>query len=203
MKQENEPGIEEFLEQKQGDRETVPGVFTLASSKAADKMGRYLLPEPEMWVLKVVQAAVRAKAAQLDFKFGRNKTTVRIGGGEAWSLSDLKDCLESIDNALPSHGELLLALRSLASTHDFTLKDETGNQLQYIEEKLSSAEDGRGSSYRLQLVVKHRKQKGDFRTHSNGPQTQPKSPSHPPPHPTNNPTPSEYKIKQEPNNYHP
>lgn len=138
-------------------------MFTLASSKAADKMARYLLPEPEMWVLKVVQAAVRAKADKLEFKFGRNKTTVRLAGGEAWSLLELKGSLESLDSSIPSHGELMLGLRSLASTHDFILRDEKGDRLRFVDEVLSYSENGRSSAYSLQMEVRRRKRKSEFR----------------------------------------
>ena len=110
-----------------------------------------------------MQAAVQAKADKLDFKFGRNKTLVQIAGGEAWSLLGLQGSLENLDGASPSHSELLVGLRSLASTHEFILRDDKGDSLRWVGDVLSYTKNGHTRGSALQMEVRRRKRRSGFR----------------------------------------
>jgi hypothetical protein len=65
------------------------GSFRIQAEKALEKLSRFTLPGPGLWVLKMVQAAVRLKAKQIEFTFERRKVKVRFDNLAAWEAESL------------------------------------------------------------------------------------------------------------------
>lgn len=69
------------------------GEFQLDAQKAIEKLSRFALPEPGLWVLKMVQAAVCLGVETIDFTFQRRKVTVGFANAGNWNAESLLEQL--------------------------------------------------------------------------------------------------------------
>ncbi|MFA7480588.1 MAG: hypothetical protein WC314_08800 [Vulcanimicrobiota bacterium] len=65
------------------------GEFQVALDKALEKLSRFSLPVPQLWVAKMVQAAVVIGAPKVDFVFERRKVTVTFANVRGWEAENL------------------------------------------------------------------------------------------------------------------
>lgn len=69
--------IDRFLEEQAGGGSSLEtSEFTIDQARALEKLSESLLPDPALWVVKMVQAAVSGDAEAIDFKFERNRFEV-------------------------------------------------------------------------------------------------------------------------------
>ena len=96
--------------------------FTLNPEAAWRKLGSLQLPNPDAWILKVVQAAVISQAGSVRVTQTRKTTLILVGGVPSWSLHDL---LESLFEMKADKGEaieqLAVAVRALVSRPEHTV----------------------------------------------------------------------------------
>ena len=83
------------------------GHFTLAAG-AVTKMGRFSLPEPAYWLLKIVQAAFVSGAVEFIVKQTRAGTLIAFCPDQAFDVTALRAALESLDTS-PDLATSLLA----------------------------------------------------------------------------------------------
>ncbi|MAG56327.1 MAG: hypothetical protein CMJ83_08565 [Planctomycetes bacterium] len=75
------PTIEELIHGLKSDGRVVSrGRFTMDDDKAREKMRRYQLEDPRLYVLELVQAAVRRGATRIDFDIDANDVWMRCDG---------------------------------------------------------------------------------------------------------------------------
>lgn len=65
------------------------GEFRIAAEKALEKLSRFALPGPGLWVVKMLQAAVRAGAPSIEFVFERRRVSVKFENVENWDAGAL------------------------------------------------------------------------------------------------------------------
>ena len=65
------------------------GEFSLDPEKALEKLSLFSLPEPGLWVVKMVQAAVASGAPEIRFIFDRRMVTVKFQPAETWDAEEL------------------------------------------------------------------------------------------------------------------
>ena len=65
------------------------GNFRIQAEKALEKLSRFALPGPGLWVLKMVQAAVRLGVGQIDFTFQRRQVVVTFENRRNWDAEAL------------------------------------------------------------------------------------------------------------------
>jgi hypothetical protein len=69
------------------------GSITLHPEKALEKLAKFSLPESGFWVLKLVQAAVAAKAPAIEFKFLRKRVEIVFANVAGWRAGQILDFL--------------------------------------------------------------------------------------------------------------
>ncbi|HIB69180.1 MAG TPA: hypothetical protein EYO33_29865 [Phycisphaerales bacterium] len=70
-------GVEQYVQgliAEGGAKETLG--FTLDQARALKKLSKSQLPDEALWIVKMVQAAVRGEATEVDIRLGRNKVEV-------------------------------------------------------------------------------------------------------------------------------
>lgn len=87
--------------------------FTLDPAEALRKSGSHQLPKPELWLVKIVQAAVCAGAENIDIKLERACVKVSVRGGVFPSASEVAKQI-SFESTDSTQGHLLTGLRVLA-----------------------------------------------------------------------------------------
>jgi hypothetical protein len=103
------------------DTDTESLEFTLDQGRALQKLSQAQLPEQSLWTVKMVQAAVRGDAAEVDIKLGRNKIEVKFASTH-----------------LPSAKEIYQLVRSGQLTNDpFLLHLTTGIRTSFAGEGVS------------------------------------------------------------------
>ncbi|MCA9775810.1 MAG: hypothetical protein KC800_03805 [Candidatus Eremiobacteraeota bacterium] len=98
--------FEEFLQTFRGSGRLEPGGrFTIAADEAIRKLSRHALPRPGSWVLKIVQAGVRARCESIEIDIGQRVLSLKLNGSQArFSLSTLTRGL--LDPTFPTPGYL-------------------------------------------------------------------------------------------------
>ncbi|MCA9775826.1 MAG: hypothetical protein KC800_03885 [Candidatus Eremiobacteraeota bacterium] len=76
------------------------GEFRIAAEKALEKLSRFALPGPGLWVVKMLQAAVCAGAPSIEFTFERRRVSVKFENVEKWDAEALLHQMMGV--ALPS-----------------------------------------------------------------------------------------------------
>lgn len=76
------------------------GTFQLSPEKAIEKISRWRLRDPGLWVVKLVQAAVCAGAAEIQFNFARREVRARFSPPPDWEAEELLGLL--LSGAIPS-----------------------------------------------------------------------------------------------------
>lgn len=69
------------------------GGFTLDVAGARRKLSEFSLPQPGLWVVKLVQAAVAASSSKVAFTFSRKRVRVKISGARQWCPEKVRDLL--------------------------------------------------------------------------------------------------------------
>ena len=80
------------------------GEFRIAADKALEKLSRFALPGPGLWVVKMLQAAVCAGAPSIEFIFERRRVTVKFENVGNWDAGALLHQMMGV--ALPSQPAL-------------------------------------------------------------------------------------------------
>lgn len=153
--------FQEFLDSKTeiGQFHSASG-FTLSAAHAIEKLGQSLLTEPGDWVLKMVQAAVVAKASKLEFKQGRSQLTLTFDLASCECARDLPSTLfNPAGEANPFLTELNMGLRAVLSNYlmqvlvreDGPLEVWTWNGQGLVDEK---QEDSRVRERTFTIVLK-------------------------------------------------
>jgi hypothetical protein len=92
--------LENFLKEQQAEGVLdSQGKFTLAREKALEKLAAFQLPRETAWVLKVVQAAVRCGAPELDIRQTSTDTEFRFRCPDSWTLETLDAALVDPENS--------------------------------------------------------------------------------------------------------
>ena len=76
------------------------GEFRIAAEKALEKLSRFALPGPGLWVVKMLQAAVCAGAPSIEFTFERRRVSVKFENVGKWDAGALLHQMMGV--ALPS-----------------------------------------------------------------------------------------------------
>lgn len=97
------------------------GEFQLSPREAMEKLGRFVLPEPGFWVLKMVQAAVATGAEQISFTFSKRKVEVRFPNVGSWEAEVI--LRETLSGGISCDlGRRHLAIGLLGAATGFTQK---------------------------------------------------------------------------------
>lgn len=75
------------------ERETLN--FTIDQAQALHKLSRYQLPDRALWIVKMVQAAVRGEATEIDVRLGKRALQVKFDSPLLSSASELFDRVRS------------------------------------------------------------------------------------------------------------
>ena len=101
------------------------GTFTVNSRLAIEKMAKFQLPTPTHWLLKIVQAAVRAQSDHIKISLGVESTRITFRPGESWTPAQIEeDLLQPQPSPTPALYHLKQALWSagFAQAFPFQLK---------------------------------------------------------------------------------
>lgn len=151
--------LERYLQSHGEDGvEESTGSFTL-SSEASAKLGKFQLPFPGAWALKIVQAAVANDCQAIEVVCTRRDVQFRLLEGKAWSLKLLELAFSRPqDRQERPVGHLLTALRGLGlgESRDFSVS--------FGEEKLLWSEGFRRTQHTpasrgLTLQISHGRNK--------------------------------------------
>lgn len=147
--------IEEFLAQQgsEGDSEG-SGAFSISPEKALQKIATYQQAFPEVWLVKIIQAAVRAGSSGIDVKLTAEEARFCFEG-ESWSPELLEEAFHKPESTGdPALDHLLLGLWyvALGKDHPFTLVFPNQGALHWDGDRFQRRD---GSVYRLTLVVPH------------------------------------------------
>lgn len=107
--QDNE--LSEFLarEQTQGVLEQETGEFHINRLQAMKKLAAFSLPEPGLWLVKIVQAAVAAGADEVRVRLLRHKVKVDFSNPCQWSANKI---LGHLSGHIPSDARALFHLKA-------------------------------------------------------------------------------------------
>lgn len=96
--------LDDYLQQAvKGARFDSSGQFSVDYLKASDKLERFRLPSPSHYLLKAVQAAVLAGAAEVEVKVVGNATILRFLPGPASPLNQFEAVKAGLENPLEIH----------------------------------------------------------------------------------------------------
>ncbi|MFA5504577.1 MAG: hypothetical protein WC314_13220 [Vulcanimicrobiota bacterium] len=108
------------------------GEFTIAQSKAWEKLGAFQLPFPEAWVLKLVQAALAWGKSRVAVVQTREETRFDLFNVPDWAPTELERAIfDTQHKAEGSLNHLAVAVRALAlqRTRPFSLRYADGSQV--------------------------------------------------------------------------
>ncbi|MCA9779377.1 MAG: hypothetical protein KC800_21770 [Candidatus Eremiobacteraeota bacterium] len=71
------------------------GSITLNTVKAREKLSKFSFPEPGLWVVKILQAAVACGAPEIRFEFLRRKVNIRFANAAGWNADQILNLLTS------------------------------------------------------------------------------------------------------------
>ena len=84
--------LTDFLKQARSQGESLgTGSFSLHALKAAQKLAHYQLEQPGLWLVKLVQAAVAAKALDVRISLRRSGVEVRLAQPKSWQALEILD----------------------------------------------------------------------------------------------------------------
>lgn len=126
----NDP-VESFLHKHatDGTLEQTAASFTVHLSKAREKMSRFALDAPGLWVVKLAQAAVACGAPDVRFTFGRRKVTVKFANKGHWRADEILSGLAAVE--LPAKASLFhwtIGLLTVANRWQSALAWSCGGQ---------------------------------------------------------------------------
>ena len=82
--------LDSFLQgQAQGGQSLGTSAFSLNALKAREKLSRFALPEPGLWIVKLVQSAVAAGAEEIRVTFLRQKVEIEFTNTCQWEAEDI------------------------------------------------------------------------------------------------------------------
>lgn len=88
--------LEDYLESlSAGGGKREPLSFTLNQARALEKLSSSQLPDRALWIVKMVQAAVRGKATGIDIKLGRNRIEVQFDSAQVPRADELFELVRS------------------------------------------------------------------------------------------------------------
>lgn len=116
--------LDEFLQDLVAEHESDgSGKFMLAPDKALQKIASYQRPFPEVWLVKVVQAAVASESESIQIKLTRDETIITFQGGE-WGAEAFAESFhkpESTGEKALDHLLLGLWYVALGQDHPFRI----------------------------------------------------------------------------------
>lgn len=112
--------LSEYLDQEKRDGiSQESGVFNLNPAQAMQKLAQFALPEPGLWVVKLVQAAVAAGSDEVRIKFLRQKVIMAFKNSRQWDAEEILQML--LSGQIPKERELKhLQTGLLAATEGLT-----------------------------------------------------------------------------------
>lgn len=134
------------------------GTFTLAQEQAWKKLGSFQLPFPEAWVLKFVQAAVRAGLSELKVVQSRSDTQFFFEGPLDWGIRELERGLFDMEFEAPEAlRHLVVGIRALAgaSVRPFSVRFQGVPARHWDGSRFQQAEQVVASASSLVLSVSH------------------------------------------------
>lgn len=135
------------------------GQFRLDPEKALEKLSRFALPEPGLWVVKLLQAAVASGATQIKFTFERRLVSVDFIPPETWDAEDLMHELLSANTPSDSARRHLFAgILGAALGFSQEIAWACGDKVVIVDKNGPRAEDRGGAThgFRLQAKRPHR-----------------------------------------------
>lgn len=117
--------FEDFLKRQESGFLDSSGEFTISTHKALEKLAQFQLPNPAYWILKVLQAAVCARASQISVSLDRWLIKLSFDIDEEFSPADVQRAFGSLEPGVSASAELLGAgLRAVGvnSERKFALK---------------------------------------------------------------------------------
>jgi hypothetical protein len=132
------------------------GEFTIAQSKAWEKLGAFQLPFPEAWVLKLVQAALIENRGRVAVVQSREETRFSFRNVPDWTSTELEKAIfDTQYKAERSVNHLAIAVRALAlqRTRPFALQYADGSQVAWNGSAFTPLEPERPSPGTFTLTV--------------------------------------------------
>ncbi|MBS2033936.1 hypothetical protein JST97_03060 [bacterium] len=138
------------------------GQFSLSREKALEKLAAFQLPGEMDWLLKVVQAAVRADFLEIDLRLSKSQAEFRFSGACRWRLEDIEgsfyDPESGGDRSLQALKEALWSV-SLHNARPFCLVGENWPEALFWNGEQFSRQPANSANL-TRLTVSHRK-RGD------------------------------------------
>lgn len=134
------------------------GSFTLVQQKAWEKLGASQLPFPDAWVLKIIQAGVRAGVEAIEVVQSRTDTQFRFRGELDWSWPLVeRACLDLQYRPTPELEHLAVGIRALAksSQRPFSLNFGSSPTIIWNGVEFESAPSSRTLTWPFTLTVSH------------------------------------------------
>lgn len=145
--------LEEFLSESEREGQfDSEGVFGISRQKALQKVASLGLPFPYAWALKLVQAAVEAKARKFDIRLTTDRIEVEFPSKSEWDLAHLDQAFFLQESARDlAHDHLIRALWSLHKNFRFHLS--YGRQSLRWNGKAMEFEEGAEACTTVRLTV--------------------------------------------------
>ncbi|MCA9794929.1 MAG: hypothetical protein KC910_24140 [Candidatus Eremiobacteraeota bacterium] len=150
--------IEQYLvQQAAAGRLEDAGEFTIDPETAWRKLGSFQLPDPEAWVLKLVQAGVAGQAAEMSVHQTRQSSRFVVVGVPDWSFETVLEALFQLKAQSGSAlDHLATAIRTLVTQSErrVELVFPSGQAVAW-NGLVFTDQDPRAPSVRFELVVDH------------------------------------------------
>ena len=146
--------LDDFLSESQREGQLdSEGTFGISRQKALQKVASLGLPFPYAWALKLVQAAVQAKARKFEVRLTTDRIEVEFPSKTEWDLSHLDQGFFLQESARDlAHDHLLRALWSVHQSFGFQLN--YGGQTLVWNGKTMSLSGRCNDDTTLKLIVK-------------------------------------------------
>lgn len=135
--------VESYLDKHAGDGtlEQSAASFTVHLSKAREKMSKFALDDPGLWVVKLAQAAVACGAPDVRFTFEHRAVTVKFANKGHWRADHILSGLAAVE--LPAEAALFhwtIGLLSVANRPHSVLVWSCGGQEVTLSKETSALE---------------------------------------------------------------
>lgn len=114
--------LQNYLKQQAGTGAESAGTFTLDPQKALEKLAKYQLPEPGLWVVKLVQAGVCFRVDKIHVTLSRHAVRLRFEGGPQFRSSEILTALISGESLKGGMGSLVAGLRAVLGQQPRSLR---------------------------------------------------------------------------------
>ena len=150
-------GLNEFIRSVTGDRPVESGTFSMSLEKAEEKLGRFQLPDPYLYVSHLIACAVLGGAAKFNLERSVNSVKVEFDG-ELLEREELESIFAHLFAGSKSKRleELAVALRGAEQTGPATMRLTSGNLIWVNKGGSTTLEiDENGGKNRTELTLEY------------------------------------------------